>query len=164
MHVHECWQDVIWPLCPYLSDFTREYTFISLIIFLFDIRRSIRFPGPKLLFVQRIYKPTLPKVLRRIEKSLGPCQVPAGPRQFPFLHSIQTGLHTQPVSYPTGTRLRFPWEYMRSNNFRPVSFTVRAWEWVYATNLSRLQSRFSRQCMILNISHSYRLLRSLLRG
>jgi hypothetical protein len=29
--------------------------------------------------------------------------------------------------------------YRRADNFRPVSFTVSAWEWVYATNLSRLQ-------------------------
>jgi hypothetical protein len=29
--------------------------------------------------------------------------------------------------------------YRRADNSRPVSFTVSAWEWVYATNLSRLQ-------------------------
>jgi hypothetical protein len=29
--------------------------------------------------------------------------------------------------------------YRRADNFRPVSFIVSAWEWVYATNLSRLQ-------------------------
>jgi hypothetical protein len=28
--------------------------------------------------------------------------------------------------------------YRRTDNFRPVSFSVSAWEWVYATNLSRL--------------------------
>jgi hypothetical protein len=29
--------------------------------------------------------------------------------------------------------------YRRADNCRPVPFTVSAWEWVYATNLSRLQ-------------------------
>jgi hypothetical protein len=29
--------------------------------------------------------------------------------------------------------------YRSADNSRPVSFTVSAWEWVYATNLSRLQ-------------------------
>jgi hypothetical protein len=29
--------------------------------------------------------------------------------------------------------------YRRADNSRPVSVTVSAWEWVYATNLSRLQ-------------------------
>jgi hypothetical protein len=31
------------------------------------------------------------------------------------------------------------WAYWRADNFRPMSFTVSAWEWVYATNLHRLQ-------------------------
>jgi hypothetical protein len=30
--------------------------------------------------------------------------------------------------------------YRRADNSRPVSFTVSTWDWVYATNLSRLQS------------------------
>jgi hypothetical protein len=30
-------------------------------------------------------------------------------------------------------------DYRRADNFRPVSFTVSAWEWVYIRNLSRLQ-------------------------
>jgi hypothetical protein len=30
-------------------------------------------------------------------------------------------------------------EYRRTDSSRPVSFTVCAWKWVYATNLSRLQ-------------------------
>jgi hypothetical protein len=30
--------------------------------------------------------------------------------------------------------------HRRANNFRPVSFTVSAWKWVYATNLSSLQT------------------------
>jgi hypothetical protein len=35
--------------------------------------------------------------------------------------------------------LRIIWYYRRANNSRPVYFTVSAWEWVYATNLSHLQ-------------------------
>jgi hypothetical protein len=37
------------------------------------------------------------------------------------------------------------YEYRLADNSRPVSFTVRAWEWVYATNLSRLQSEKSKR-------------------
>jgi hypothetical protein len=33
----------------------------------------------------------------------------------------------------------------RASNFQPVSFTVSAWEWVYATNLSRLQRETSKR-------------------
>jgi hypothetical protein len=36
-------------------------------------------------------------------------------------------------------------QYRRSDNFRPVSITVSAWEWVYATNLSRLQGKTSKR-------------------
>jgi hypothetical protein len=35
--------------------------------------------------------------------------------------------------------------YRRADNSRPVSFTVSAWEWVYATNLSRLQRETSKR-------------------
>jgi hypothetical protein len=34
-------------------------------------------------------------------------------------------------------------KHRRADNSRPVSFTVSAWEWVYATNLSRLQRETS---------------------
>jgi hypothetical protein len=45
-----------------------------------------------------------------------------------------------PVTWGLGheNRIRLN-QFWRADNFRPVSFTVRAWEWVYATNLSRLQ-------------------------
>jgi hypothetical protein len=35
--------------------------------------------------------------------------------------------------------------HRRTDNSRTVSFTVSAWEWVYATNLSRLQSETSKR-------------------
>jgi hypothetical protein len=35
--------------------------------------------------------------------------------------------------------------YRRADNSGPVSFTVSAWEWVYATNLSRLQRETSKR-------------------
>jgi hypothetical protein len=35
--------------------------------------------------------------------------------------------------------------YRRADNSRPVPFTVTAWEWAYATNLSRLQRERERQ-------------------
>jgi hypothetical protein len=35
--------------------------------------------------------------------------------------------------------------YKRADTSRPVSFTVSAWEWVYATNLSRLQRETSKR-------------------
>jgi hypothetical protein len=41
-----------------------------------------------------------------------------------------SSIHTQRASDFT---------YKRADNSRPVSFTVSAWEWVYATNLSSLQ-------------------------
>jgi hypothetical protein len=39
----------------------------------------------------------------------------------------------------SGISLKSKHRYRRADNFRPVSITVSAWEWVYATNLSRLQ-------------------------
>jgi hypothetical protein len=36
-------------------------------------------------------------------------------------------------------------KYRRADNFQPVSFTVGAWEWVYATNLSRLRRETSKR-------------------
>jgi hypothetical protein len=38
-----------------------------------------------------------------------------------------------------------PWTYRSADNSRPVSFTVRAWKWVYATNLPRLQTETSKR-------------------
>jgi hypothetical protein len=35
--------------------------------------------------------------------------------------------------------------YRRADNSWPVSFTVSAWEWVYATNISRLQRETSKR-------------------
>jgi hypothetical protein len=43
-------------------------------------------------------------------------------------------VHPLPVSHST-----YNFAYRRADNSRPVSFTVSAWEWVYATNLSRPQ-------------------------
>jgi hypothetical protein len=43
---------------------------------------------------------------------------------------------------------RLKWQhglYRRTDNSRPMSFTVSAWEWVYATNLSRLQRETKRE-------------------
>jgi hypothetical protein len=35
--------------------------------------------------------------------------------------------------------------YRRTDKSRPVSFTVSSWEWIYATNLSRLQRETSKR-------------------
>jgi hypothetical protein len=55
---------------------------------------------------------------------------------------------------PVSTRDTTPWHaviplhvvsYRHADNSRPMFFTVSTWEWVYATNLSRLQRETSKQ-------------------
>jgi hypothetical protein len=48
--------------------------------------------------------------------------------------------------------------YRRTDNSRPVSFTVSAWEWVYSTNLSRLQRERERETCKLHVGEAHNVL------